>query len=118
MDPFEVRASAATCTPALRSTASEALGELKAYFARGTKAALWTITAHAAKGGAWYALLPGDPSIVGSLLMCGRIAATAPKEIVERGWDGMMPPDVNYAPALGLYVIRQLPNPPPRTSGP
>jgi len=119
--PFEVRATASTCTPELRASATEALGELQAYFATGKKPALWAITAHTASSGTWYELNPGDPAILGSLLMCGRVAAVAPKDIVDKGWDGMMPPEVNYAAPLGLYIIRQVPQVTPnptRTSGP
>jgi len=111
-DPFEVR-SATECTGDLKSTASEALGELRAYFASGTAPRLWKITAHTAKNGTWYELDPGDPAIVFPLLFCGRVASGTPEEIVPKGWDGMMQPELNYNPAWGLYLIRQ----PPRAQG-
>ena len=106
--PFEVRTAASTCTPELSPTAAEALGELKKYFASGVKPAMWTISPHTSKNGTWYQLTPGDPAIIGALLMCGRVAAVAPSDIVDKGWDGAMPPSLNYAEPLGLYVIRQV----------
>ncbi|MBV8636949.1 MAG: TonB-dependent receptor [Candidatus Eremiobacteraeota bacterium] len=120
-NPFEVR-TADACTGDTRSSATEALGELKTYFANpaSAKATLWTITPHTAKGGTWYDLTPGDPAIIGSLLSCGRIANATPQDIVSKGWDGAMPPHVNYAAPYGLYIIRPQPNPDqsPRPSGP
>ncbi len=120
-NPFEVR-SADSCTGDVRSSATEALGELKAYFAKpsSAKTTLWTITPHTAKSGTWYDLTPGDPAIIGALLRCGRIANASPEDIVAKGWDGAMPPHVNYAAPYGLYIIRPRPNPnqSPRPSGP
>ncbi|HEY8309401.1 MAG TPA: hypothetical protein VIG47_02540, partial [Gemmatimonadaceae bacterium] len=66
----------------------------------------WTITQHQAKAGAWYELAPGDPAVVGALLMCGRVAAAAPDDLLARGYDGYLPPEMNYAKPLGLYVVR------------
>ncbi len=120
-NPFEVR-TAASCTGDARSTATEALDELKAYFANPSagKTALWTIAPHTAKSGTWYDLMPGDPAIIGSLLSCGRIGNATPQDIVAKGWDGAMPPHLNYAAPYGLYIIRPQPNPnqSPRPSGP
>ena len=120
-NPFEVR-TADSCTGDTRSSATEALGELKAYFANpaSAKTTLWTITPHTAKNGTWYDLTPGDPTIIGALLSCGRIANATPQDIVNKGWDGAMPPHMNYAAPFGLYIIRPQPNPnqSPRPSGP
>lgn len=113
--PFEIR-TAASCTPDLKATATDAIGELRAYFANSAtaKTPLWTITAHTAKSGTWYDLAPGDPAMLGSLISCGRIATATPQDIVAKGWDGAMPPHLNYTPAFGLYLIRpQPPNRPP-----
>ncbi|HUA10221.1 MAG TPA: TonB-dependent receptor [Candidatus Acidoferrales bacterium] len=107
-DPFEVR-TAPECTGDVRNTATEALAELKAYFTSSTTPKLWTITAHTAKNGTWYGLAPGDPTLVFSLLFCGRVASGTPEEIVTKGWDGLMNPDLNYNAAWGLYLIRQPP---------
>ena len=51
--------------------------------------------------------------MVFSLLFCGRVAATTPQELVPKGWDGAMQPDLNYNAAYGLYLVRQ-----PRPSQP
>jgi hypothetical protein len=107
-DPFEVR-SATECTGDLKNTATEALSELRAYFASGTAPHLWTIAAHTAKNGTWYSLAPGDPTLVFSLLFCGRVAASTPQDVVPKGWDGAMQPNLNYNAAWGLYLIRPQP---------
>jgi len=109
-DPFEVR-TAGSCTPELKNTATQALGQLRAYFANGAKPALWTVTPHQSTSGTWYELNPGDPTIIGSLLMCGRLAAASADDLKTRGYDGVTPPEVNYTQALGLYILR--PNRPP-----
>jgi len=111
-DPFEVR-TAPECTGDLKNTATEALTELRAYFAGGTAPHLWTIAAHTAKSGTWYSLVPGDPTLVFSLLFCGRVAAATPQDVVPKGWDGAMQPNLNYNAAWGLYLIRQPPRVPP-----
>jgi hypothetical protein len=105
-DPFVIRTNAPECTSDLRGTATEAIDELRAYFTNGTQTPSWTITPHQAKNGIWYELQPGDPALLFALIQCGRVAAALPSEIVGRGFDGMTPPELNYAKALGLYMIR------------
>jgi hypothetical protein len=107
-DPFEVR-TASECAGDLKNTATEALGELRAYFANGTTPHLWTIAAHTAKNGTWYSLAPGDPTLVLPLLYCGHVAAATPQDVVPKGWDGAMQPNLNYNAAWGLYLVRQPP---------
>jgi hypothetical protein len=114
--PFAARAAGDACTGDTRNLAIQALDELQKYFAAvaGTmrlttppKAPNWTITAHAAAGGAaWYELDPADPSVLGALLQCGRVSATTPDEIKTRGFDGKLVPELNYAQPLGLYFVR------------
>ncbi len=105
--PFQVRTAADTCTPDLRNMATQGLAQLQNYFANGVKPSLWTVSSHQAKGGnVFYELVPGDPAMVGALLMCGRVAAAAPDDLLKRGYDGYMTPEVNYAKALGLYIVR------------
>jgi uncharacterized membrane protein YgcG len=116
-DPFEVR-TATECTADLKNAATEALTELRAYFASGTAPHLWTIAAHTAKNGTWYSLVPGDPTLVFSLLFCGRVAATTPQELVPKGWDGAMQPDLNYNAAYGIYLVRQPPRQPNPNASP
>jgi TonB-dependent Receptor Plug Domain len=110
-DPFQVR-TATTCTGDASNIATQALNELRAHFATGAAAPSWTITPHTASGGTWYELDPGDPSVVGALLQCGRIATATTDELAKRGFDGKPVPEMNYAPPLGLYFIR-----PPRPAG-
>ncbi|MEO9264790.1 MAG: hypothetical protein ABI282_11930, partial [Candidatus Baltobacteraceae bacterium] len=116
-DPFAIRASAAACMPDERATAMQASAALRAFFANGTAPPSWTIAAHQAKSGTWYSLVPGDPAVVAALLACGRVAAVTPEDIVAKGYDGVMPPDINYAKAFGIYLIRpQRPQPSPSPS--
>jgi len=111
-DPFEVRASS-SCTGQVRNLATQSLDELKRHFANGAAAPSFTIAAHTAKSGAWYELDPGDVTVIPAMMMCGRIAATTTQELSQRGFDGKTIPSLNYAPSLGLYLIRPAPRPSP-----
>jgi hypothetical protein len=104
--PFAVRPAGGACTGDARNLAVQALGELESHFASGAKTANWTISAHTAGGGTWYELDPADPSVLGALLQCGRVAATTADEIRKHGFDGKMVPELNYTPTLGLYFLR------------
>ncbi len=106
--PFEVRVSA-SCTGQVRNLATQALTELKNHFATGAATPSWTVTEHQARGGLWYELDPGDATVVPALLVCGRMAATTTQELSQRGFDGKTVPELNYAPGLGLYLIRPAP---------
>jgi hypothetical protein len=114
-DPFQVRA-APSCTGEVRNLATQSLGELKNHFATGAATPSWTITAHTAKAGAWYELQPGDVTVIPALLACGRVAATTADELAQHGFDGKVVPELNYAPSLGLYLIRPAPRPRPSPS--
>ena len=112
--PFELRVST-TCTGAVQSLATPAMAELEKHFAAGAPTPSWTITAHDSKGGTWYELDPGDPTVIPALMLCGRIAATTDDELASHGLAGRAVPELNYAPSLGLYLER--PNRPgPRSS--
>ena len=114
-DPFALLTASATCNGDARNTATQALLELQRYFAHGTAAPSWTIAAHSDRGGTWYDLAPGDPSIVGSLLVCGRVATGTADQLRGRGFGGETLPELNYAASLGLYLVR--PARPPRPAG-
>jgi hypothetical protein len=115
-DPFAVRTST-TCTGDANNIATQALSELRAYFATGAKAPSWTIAPHEAKSGTWYELDPGDPSVIGALLQCGRVATATADELAQRGFDGKPIPEMNYAAPLGLYFIRPARPPGQRGNG-
>jgi hypothetical protein len=104
--PFEVRAAGGACTAEARNLATQALGELQRHFSSGAAAANWTIIAHGSGAQAWYELDPSDPAVVSSLLQCGRVAAATSDDLTKRGFGGKPVPEINYAPALGLYLIR------------
>ena len=107
-DAFEIRASA-SCVGAVRNLAAQSLNELKNHFASGAATPSWTITGHAAKAGTWYELDPGDATVIPAVIECGRIAATTPDELAHRGFDGKPIPELNYAPSLGIYLMRPAP---------
>ncbi len=104
-DPFQLRTSQ-SCTGDVKNLATQSLLELRNHFTNAAATPSWTITAHAAKGGTWYELDPGDPTVLPALVVCGRIAATTSDELGARGLDGKAVPELNYAPSLGLYLIR------------
>jgi hypothetical protein len=90
----------------VRNLATQALNELRGYFATGAPAPSWTITPHTASGGTWYELDPGDPTVVPALITCGRIAAATADDLAKRGLDGKTVPELNYAKATGIYLVR------------
>jgi hypothetical protein len=114
-DPFEVRAST-SCTGAVRNLATPSMAELAKHFAAGAPTPSWTITPHASKGGTWYELEPGDPTVIPALMMCGRVAATTDDELAQHGFAGKAVPELNYVPSLGLYLVRQNNRPRPSPS--
>jgi len=106
--PFAVRV-ATTCTGEVRNLATQALGELQRHFVSGASAPSWTITPHASATGAsgtWYELDPGDPTVIPAMMLCGRIAASTTDELAKHGLAGKPVPELNYAPSVGLYLIR------------
>ena len=44
--------------------------------------------------------------MIPALLACGRVAATTADDLTKLGFDGKPVPELNYAPSLGLYLIR------------
>jgi hypothetical protein len=107
-DPFQIRTSSA-CISEAHNLAAPALTELKNHFASGAPTPSWTITAHTAKAGTWYELDPGDASVIRPILICGRVGGTTADELSQRGFDGKPVPELNYAPSLGLYLVRPAP---------
>jgi hypothetical protein len=109
-DPFAIRPGAA-CTAQAQSLAQQSLQELRAHFVSGAAAPSWTIAAHPAKSGAWYQLDPFDPTVVAAIVTCSRVAAATQDEIAARGFGAAPIPSLNYAPPLGLYLLRpKVPN--------
>ena len=114
-DAFEIRTST-SCVAEARNLATPALNELKAHFANGATTASWTIRVHPAKSGTWYELDPGDATVIRAIMLCGRVAGTTTDELEQRGYDGKPVPDLNYAPGLGLYLVRPAPRSSPSPS--
>ncbi|HMF27967.1 MAG TPA: hypothetical protein VKE42_04300, partial [Candidatus Cybelea sp.] len=111
-DPFEIR-TATACTGQARNLATQSLNELKTHFTSGAAAPSWTIVEHTAKSGTWYELDPGDVTVIPAVIACGRVAAATADQLAQRGFDGKTIPALNYAPALGLYIVRPQPRPSP-----
>ena len=104
-EPFEVRGSE-QCTVDMKSVATQLLGELTKHFASGAPTPSWTITPHVATAGTYYELASDDTAAIPALLNCGRVAATTSDDLKKLGWDGARIPSLNYAPALGIYMVR------------
>jgi hypothetical protein len=103
--PFMLRNVSTACTADMHATAQTALTQLQAHFANNAPAPAWTITPHTAKAGTWYSLEPSDISAVPALLNCAHIAAANRDDLSKLGWDAERPPNLNYTPALGLYIM-------------
>lgn len=104
--PFQLHGVSQVCTSDMHTAAQQALAQLQAHFASGAAAPAWTIAPHAAKAGTWYSLEPADISTIPALLNCGHIASAAKDDLTKLGWDGVSPPNLNYTPSLGLYLVR------------
>lgn len=104
-DPFQEK-SGPQCTVELKTSATKLLAELKAHFAANAPTVDFTITSHSAKSGAWYDINATDIGSIPALLYCSRVSAGSKAELQALGYDGVRPPVVNYAPALGLYILR------------
>jgi hypothetical protein len=104
--PFELHAVSQLCPADMHATAQQMVSQLQAHFASGAPAPGWTITPHTAAAGTWYSLEAADIGTIPAILNCGHVA-TAPKtDLAKLGWDGANPPNLNYAPQLGLYMVR------------
>jgi hypothetical protein len=104
--PFQLHAVSQLCPADLHATAQQLLAQLQAHFSSGAAAPGWTITPHTASAGTWYELDPADIGTVPALLNCAHIAAAQKADLTKLGWDGAAPPNLNYAPQLGLYLVR------------
>jgi hypothetical protein len=104
--PFQLHAISQACTADMHSAAQQALAQLQAHFANGAPTPDWTITPHTAKAGTWYSLEPADISTVPALLNCAHVSTAAKDDLTKLGWDAAPPPQLNYTPSLGLYLIR------------
>ena len=104
--PFELHAISQLCPADLHATAQQMLSQLQAHFTNGASAPGWTITPHTATAGTWYSLEPADIAAVPAILNCGHVASAVKADLTKLGWDGANPPNLNYAPNLGIYLVR------------
>ncbi|MDH2909112.1 MAG: hypothetical protein PXZ07_03250, partial [Candidatus Eremiobacteraeota bacterium] len=118
-DPFAVIAGP-QCTAGMREVAIQSLDDLRAHFTTATPSARWQIVAHGLGVKRWFALTPNDLGDFGALMACAHVAAATAPQLSARGLGGTPPPQLNYAPSIGLYIERRAPPsrpggaPPPR----
>jgi hypothetical protein len=103
--PFALHAVSTICPSEMHAAAEPALAQLQAHFASNAPAPAWTITPHASSAGTWYSLEPADIGTIPAILNCGRVAAASQDALAKLGYSGERPPALNYAPALGLYIM-------------
>jgi hypothetical protein len=104
--PFEVHEVSQLCPADLHATAQQMLAQLQAHFANGAPAPGWTIAPHTSNAGTWYSLEAADIGAIPAILNCGHVAAAQKSDLAKLGWDGVNPPNLNYAPSLGIYIVR------------
>jgi hypothetical protein len=104
--PFQVHAISDICTADLHATAQQMLAQLQEHFANGAAAPGWTIAPHTSTAGTWYSLEPADIGTIPAILNCGHVATAQKADLAKLGWDGVNPPNLNYAPQLGVYMVR------------
>jgi hypothetical protein len=104
------------CTADLKPVAQQLLSSLQQYVAAraaGTSTPTaptgWTVTPHTASKGWWLELQPQAPISIPALLNCARISSGTQQEVLADGLDGAHLPAINFSPALGLYILRSLP---------
>jgi Carboxypeptidase regulatory-like domain/TonB-dependent Receptor Plug Domain len=101
------------CTAELRQAADPLLSVLSTYFAGYDPAkapaqppAGWTVTPHVLAKGYYAELQLDDISRLPAVLYCGHVSAASTAEMKALGLDGARPPSLNYAPSIGLYLLR------------
>ncbi|TAM92472.1 TonB-dependent receptor [bacterium] len=105
--------SRAECTAELRAAAVQLLPALERYVAAfdpqrppPAQPEGWRVTPHAAAAGWWLAVVPENFSNLPAVLNCGHVAVAAEDELRARGYDGVAAPSLNFAPPVGLYLVR------------
>jgi len=108
------------CSADLKPVAQQLLASLTQYIAAksaGTATPAppsgWTVTPHTAAKGWWLELQPQAPIAIPALLNCAKISAGTEQDVTSAGLGGARLPAVNFAPALGLYILRNQPPPSP-----
>lgn len=66
----------------------------------------WTVTPHTTATSYWLELRLTDFSNLAAVLTCGHVSTGSAAEVRAAGYDGAQPPSLNYAPSLGLYLVR------------
>lgn len=105
-DPFALGSAGGACSAQAHGEAARDLAALRVHFTSGGVASGWTIVAHTAPSGTWYELRSQAISAIPALLSCGHVAATTEAALKAKGWDGAPVPALNYAPPLGIYMMR------------
>jgi len=66
----------------------------------------WKITPHGGVSDWWLEAIPENFSNLPAILNCAHVSVATLKDVRAFGVDGANAPSLNYAPALGLYLIR------------
>ncbi len=106
--PFAT-ANADLCRPELAPIATGLLHELHDYLtpaAASGKTASWKITRHSDTAGIWFDLASDEIGATTSLLNCAHVVSATRDQLIAAGVGAAPPPAFNYAPAIGLYIVK------------
>ena len=98
------------CSTEMRSAASFILATLQqyahAFYDLHQKPQVpdgFAIVVHSTKNGPWLEIRTADLYSLQEVRQCLKVHMIIAKSLREAGWDGAKPPELNYAPQLGLY---------------
>ncbi|MBV8749936.1 MAG: hypothetical protein JO103_09500, partial [Candidatus Eremiobacteraeota bacterium] len=95
------------CKDDIRGIAVELLQDARlAMVTQNHASRFWTVEKNENDGHVWFSLRPYVAGHVAAVLHCARVASTSLAELATRGFTGRALPSLNYAPELGLYVLR------------
>lgn len=110
--PFALESKRPECTPELRAVASTLLASLQRYAGAfepqhpPTPPEGWRVVPHVTASTWWLDVIPENFANLPAILDCGHVALADRNAVKARGLDGAAAPSLNYAPAIGLYLIR------------
>ncbi|TAM72838.1 TonB-dependent receptor [bacterium] len=110
--PFAVE-TRSTCTSELRQVAAPLLDALAQYAANFDPADPparhpegWQVTPKQQSSTWWLEAQLANIQAVPAILNCAHVSVASSDELKARNEGGATPPTLNYAPALGLYIVR------------
>jgi len=101
------------CSSDLKPTAAKMLAALQLYVTGfdpahppASQPPGWSVIVHPAGKAFWLELQPADISALPAVLNCAHVSAAAASDVKALGLDGARPPSLNFAPSVGLYMLR------------